>query len=561
MFLLLLVVMIGICAACPPWTVYNDETGQCDCGNDLRGIVHCNAETKSVSVLTCFCMTYNSKTNQTVVGHCMIMCKRKRNDATCKLYNRIETNDTKEINNDVCESTNKTGQLCGRCKEGYGIPVYSYTLNCVKCNATDFTHSLFKYIAVAFLPLTLFYFIVIAFKVSVTSGSMVAYVMICQVVAIPVTTKRVMMSDQSFGIKLIVAIFSLWNLDILRSVYTPFCIHPKMTAMDVLALDYLVGVYPLVLIVLTYFAVMLHDRHSLAVRIWKPAYRFFLMIRREWDIRGSLIKAFATFMILSYVKILDVSFDILTPVNLLTIEGKYLNQKYLYNDGEVPYFGKRHLPYAILAIVMLTIFNIFPVILLLLYPCKTFQRCLHTCRLHSQVLHTFMDAFQGCYRHSPKDCRYVAALYLIVRILQLGAFAALRSLVYLSIIGFFFIALSIMILFTEPYKRKVHNKIDGGLFLIYACASHILISSEYTYIFEPNEQDRRYTIPLGVVLFILVMYGCAMVINIFIPKKILLKIKDCFFHKKKKDGTGLEESLPYRLEHEQEHVSLLQNPK
>ena len=156
------------------------------------------------------------------------------------------------------------------------------------------------------------------FKLSVTSGNMVAYVLFCQIVSVP-ATQRHLDEKHGIGLQLSIAVYSMWNLDFFRSLYRPFCIHPKMSSLHVLALDYLVGVYPLFLIFLTYIAVTLHDRYPLVVKIWRPMYRVFMCIRQEWDIRGSLVQAFATFLVLSYVKILYVSSDLLTPVYLKTV--------------------------------------------------------------------------------------------------------------------------------------------------------------------------------------------------------------------------------------------------
>ena len=92
-----------------------------------------------------------------------------------------------------------------------------------------------------------------------------------------------------------------------------------------------------------------------------------MCIRQEWDIRGSLVQAFATFLVLSYVKILYVSIDLLTPVYLKTVDGGTLNQTYLFHAGDL--VGSEHLPFGILAVFMLTVFNILPMVLLFLYPC------------------------------------------------------------------------------------------------------------------------------------------------------------------------------------------------
>ena len=54
----------------------------------------------------------------------------------------------------------------------------------------------------------------------------------------------------------------MWNLDFFRALYTPFCLHPETTTLQILALDYVVAVYPLVLLVVVYLFVKLHDSNS-----------------------------------------------------------------------------------------------------------------------------------------------------------------------------------------------------------------------------------------------------------------------------------------------------------
>ncbi len=161
-----------------------DNTTQCKCGNGLGGVVQCNSATLQVSVLHCYCMTYNRQSNQTLVGHCTASYIA-REPSPGKIHNQLHTNNSESINSEVCGKFNRDGQLCGKCIEGYGPPVYSYNFQCVKCDKLNFKSNLLKYIAVAFLPLTGFYLIVIVFKVRATAGFMVSYVMICQLETIP----------------------------------------------------------------------------------------------------------------------------------------------------------------------------------------------------------------------------------------------------------------------------------------------------------------------------------------------------------------------------------------
>ena len=243
---------------------------------------------------------------------------------------------------------NRRGQFCGMCMEGYGYPVYSHFFSCLKCNATDFKYNLLKYLTVAFIPLTVFYGMVIVLKVRATSAPMVSFVLISQLLSTPYLPRFLTMSYNRppLSLKVLISFFGIWNLDFFRSLYTPFCIHPDMTALQVLALDYLVGVYPLLLIILTYFAVLLHDRYPLIIKLWSPVNRLCMCIRKEWNIHGSLIQAFASFLVLSYVKILNISFDLLTPMFGYRVNGTQVAHGFLY-------FGKEHFPYGVLAAIML----------------------------------------------------------------------------------------------------------------------------------------------------------------------------------------------------------------
>ena len=89
----------------------------------------------------------------------------------------------------LCFHQHRTGPLCGECEENYTLPVYSYDFGCVKCES--YKNGWIKFIAAAFLPVTLFYIIVITFRVSVTSSALNTFVMIHQVLAIPLMIHQI----------------------------------------------------------------------------------------------------------------------------------------------------------------------------------------------------------------------------------------------------------------------------------------------------------------------------------------------------------------------------------
>ena len=225
-------------------------------------------------------------------------------------------------------------------------------------------------------------------------------------------------SENGLGIVLgfYITYLSIWNLDFFRMVYSPFCLYPHASTLLILSLDYIIAVYPLVLIIVTYVLVTLHYRNcTLIVYLWKPFEICCIRFQRQWNIQNSLVDAFATFLLLSYMKFVSTSCDLLIPTSLYHSESTH-DTTVLYYDGNVKYFGHKHLPYAVLATVVVLVFIFLPILLLCLYPCLWFQRILNRYHLRSQALNTFMDAFQGSFKdgtNGTRDYRYFAAVYLI----------------------------------------------------------------------------------------------------------------------------------------------------
>ncbi len=158
------------------------------------------------------------------------------------------------------------------------------------------------------------------------------------------------------------------------------------------------------------------------------------------------------------VKFLSVSFDLLAPVVVyqLSSSGKLIYSWRLYYDATVPYFGERHLPYAIPAITVLTLFVILPTLLLILYPFRCFQKFLNLFPFRWYILHTFMDTFQGCYKDGTepgtRDCRWFASVPFLFHFTAM-AIAVLTSdvslLPFMSMLLVLFAALLITI---QPFK-------------------------------------------------------------------------------------------------------------
>ena len=310
---------------------------------------------------------------------------------------------------------------------------------------------------------------------------------------------------------------SIWNLDFFRLLYSPFCLHPNASTLQVLSLDYIIAAYPLALIILTYTLVRLHYHNcTLVVWLWKPFIGCFARCRRQWDIQNSLVDAFVTFFLLSYVKFLSVSFDILMPTIIWDSDFK-TQEIALYYDGTVEYLRRTHLPYAVLAISVLLVFTLLPILLLCLYPCRCFQRFLNRLNVNSQVLHTFMDTFQGCFKdgtNGTRDCRYFASIYLITRVVTYLGFMLTDVFDNTSILVAMLLTVVMLLSFFHPYKKRIYNQVD--IFFL------VIIIITVTSAWEFHDITTSFTLILDKAYFILlpipIAYPLCLVLNYSVKK-------------------------------------------
>ena len=449
--------------SCPPWQV-KTPNGTCICDSyNLYDIVLCSDNPYELHLQECYCLTFG---HELVVGPCRYTCSRMGYFS----YFNITVNSTALINDAMCGVFNRQGQMCGSCKPGYAPPVYSYSLSCVNCTTSNWG----KYTAVSLLPLTAFFVFVITFRISAFSPKLHGLILFSQILTSRcylqyLTFKLPNNGDftptQRYLTQAVISVMGVWNLDFCRLVYSPFCLHPHTNTLQVMALDYLIAVYPLLLIGLSYLLVLLYDHNvGLVVCLCKPFVTLFIKFRRQWNIRSSLVDAFATFLLLSYVKILSVSVDLLLPVSLYDQTGSTLSQLYLFNQGDVAYFSNQHLPYACLAIFFLFTFTLLPMLLLFLYPCSWFQVCLNRTGCSCQSLHIFMDSFQGHYKNGTngtRDFRYFSALYLLLRaVVYASTVLAFQILSYAFTI-MFLISFAVVVSLVQPYKLYSYTLNDA----------------------------------------------------------------------------------------------------
>ena len=475
-------VVVGLCVllvsvscdeSCSTWLHPSGE-GDCVC-NSFQTVVVCKNECKNetqVGVLDFYCLTSNGDgSNTSVVGRCLASVNHgEKLFSPVGLYHEVLGNllDQEEK---TCGYLHRQGRLCGECKPNHSISAYSYDIKCYPCTSSVW-RSVLEYVCIAYLPLTIFLCVVIVFRISVTSPAMNVPVLCCQLLSSPATSMLVLQWNRGtyywYYVKFLLTLYGIWNLDFFRSLIPSICL--PLNTMQMMALDYLVAVYPLLLLACFYVLLRAHDRGCrLVVRLWRPFLWCTARLRQQWNIRYSIIDAFVTFFLLSYIKLLNVSHGLLTPTNVHNATGSWLGY-FLFYDATIEYMGPDHRPYAVLAILVVVVGVLFPLVLLLLYPMQWFQKCLNKCGLNSPGLQMFMQCFQGYYRDRTdggRECRYFAAVYPSFRIATYVLYSVTRS----SSFGLVFIIICATVIttivFVSPYKQPYerYNKQDVAMIL------------------------------------------------------------------------------------------------
>ena len=474
-------------SSCGPW--FHCQSGRCQPGPPLpSGVLSFDNK----SVLDCYCVTYNKFEDSVEIGKCIFNCMRAGSQYQDSIYSNLPSN-VSDLNKMFCEKFNRQGTLCGQCKDDHFPLAYSFNLTCVKCPHSK--TNWIKYVSVAFVPLTVFYFVILLFKVNIVSSHLYGFVVYSQAVTIPALSRILILSEHASIIRIVGLFYSIWNLDFFRLVNLQICLETSFLLN--LALDLLVAVYPLLLMIVTYLMIHLYD-HSFRplVLLWRPFGRIFSLFRDKWDIRSSVIDSFATFFLLSNIKFLSVAYDLLNPVEVyqLSSSGNFTHTWSLYYDSSIPYFGSTHLPYAILAIVVLAVFALLPVLILMLYPFRFFQKILNALPVRWHVLHTFMDSFLGCYKDGTepgtRDCRWFASVFFIFRyvFIIVSIFATGSSNFPISaVIVTIFVLLLVIV---QPFKAKFYYySTANSIFMLFLALCHasitgILVASTKYYHFS-----------------------------------------------------------------------------
>ena len=464
---------------CPTWFIPDTSSTNkttCKCANSISEVVQCGKQSNQSSLWADCCMTYNCERNSTYVGRCPF-----NRQHTYSVSTKLPAN-ISDVNDFICGGLNRTGLLCGRCMDGLGVATLSHEQYCSECWNSFRGWAL--YVFLILFPPTLFFFVVLLFQIKVTSGEMNFFIFIAHSISFCTNQMPQYIITGSLY-DLVITFYGFWNLDFFRYVSPHICVSDKLTQLHVLALDYIPALYPLLLIVLTYVSIELHDRdYKVFVWLWKPFGKCFTRVKilRDLNPKASIIHTFAAFLLLSYSKLLFISFSLMNYITVYDDTGDQFGPRRVYYNATLSYLSSEHVPFFVLAIFILVIIVVPFTLLVLLYPMRWFQRCICCSGRGAHALHTFADIFHGCYKNGTNgthDYRYFAGFYLIFRIVVvLGLMVYIHIFAIGSIVG---IAGSLLFALLRPYRNSWFNILDCYYFAFLALWLQLFVYNQYVF--------------------------------------------------------------------------------
>ena len=388
-------------------------------------------------------------------------------------------------------------------------------MSCISCSPSKYY--ILKYVLTAFAPLTIFCLVIVVFHINIHSSYLQGFVLYSQLISSPVMARAVVIYLQqhpslrtvtyAFG-----TLFGVWNLDFFRLYSWDICF--SVSEVSVLAMDMVVAVYPLLLIATTYSVLLLHDLNiKIIVVVWKPFKYFFYLFDRHWDVKSSMVDAFATFMFLSHGKLLSVCTDLLVPVQVHTADILNLTSTgyswRLYYSSNVHYFGKQHRPYGHLAVFILIVFLLLPCVGLIVFPLRLFQRVINFL-LPNRVLimlRIFADSYQGCYSNgtcdSGRDCRWFSSIPFLIRIAILLIYSTVKTDSIFLLSAMILTLTAILTLHLEPYRAdKSHFATHFISFILFLGIFCMVV---YADIIKQSENNSYQEIAIPVVFFVVLV--------------------------------------------------------
>ena len=489
---------------CPSvWYRYNQTAQDCQC--IALTPLTCDGEHAYADIR--HILTYNA--NKRIISKIKMRHEHLRGyNTTDGGFNVLLPNNISELNHYMCGPLNRKDYMCKECKNGYGPAVIYQSVPCSSmCYlCKDTWKNLLIYLTLNFIPITVFYLLILVFQVRLTSAPMTCFIMYSQLIVLEfyeecgLESANTSLGEIKFtdtegtlrmGTKIFLILYGVFNLDFFPYIMPPFCLSSQLRPIHVFSLGYLSAFFPFLLILLTWLCVELHDRNFRPiVCLWRPFHGCLVRLRRGWNVKNDLIDVFASFFLLSYCKVLYqlmLTFDSEEVTNYFLSDGHKSYDYILTSDFSITTLETKNFYYILMTCfttILILFFIVLPVLLLFFYPTKTFRILLSKCcssRLRI-FLNIFIEKFHCCYRDGldgTKDMRSFSGIYFLLRVIIYSAEAMTRATFNFDsplVQGFILSVTALLIAISRPYKKTYMNITDSILLLHLATLCYIIES-------------------------------------------------------------------------------------
>ena len=477
---------------CPPGFNFvegNESTCTCDNGNgaELNYIKNCS-DNFVASLAPNRWVGYNEEKDKegcnrqaVIYGRCPHGYCSER---TLKLpENRSES----ELDKIICGGQHRTGQLCGRCKQDFSVPINFDLISpgCHRCDSLASQGGIAVWIVSEWIPLMVVMAILLLFNVDLMDGKWNAFLLFAQINSLVLVRGREQLQYQGGNpvhsnlTNGALFLYNIWNLDFFGRLLPPYCLvsNTSLNFLQVLLLSYTTCLVPLVVVAL----IVLVEKY--ADKCCKPVTTCLYYIR-EFKFRycsnPSYDRALTSFYILGFTRFLSISTYILAGDTIYYASNKGEFSRIVYWQGDVEYFSSEHIFYFLLAIsVMLALVSV-PTIILVLFPtlplifdfmktskhkwlnwvgrAKTLGKFLHRMFTGKWTKH-FLDVCQGSFKY---EYRIFASFFFLYRIFVMVVAQAIFNINNILVIQLVTtVVFTMLVSVCQPYRKRLYNIIDS----------------------------------------------------------------------------------------------------
>ena len=509
---------------CPPGYSLDQKSKRCVCtAGQFNGLVRCASNFTALIKKGYWIGKYD---DNTVVGPCRF-CEPKSKHVRGGYISLPRSYD--KLDEVLC-GEEKSGTLCTSCKKNsksYALTITGY--GCHDCSKSSVKYAWAIFIVTQILPVVIFIVILLFTGLPLASGYLNGAIFFAQTITTSLDISgngEVPLSNATNASSVLIQVYDImyfvWNLDFIEPV--KYCLAPHMSMNLIFVAQYAVALFPLVFVLLIFLYHFIDEKTACCGRIkfwlcfcrFVPLLRCYERIRTAWnknivrfgqfEYRKALRNTLASCILLAYTRCALNTSYILYPARLLDASS-HIVATVPYFDATTQYgHSTEHLVCVIIA-VLVAILLLIPVPLILF--CCRYKNTNRISYLNI-LLESFQSEFKAdndsndatdngngdnansghedtgqfphevashplalrasqmrMYHYFLVDLRWVSSLYFTMRIAIILAYIATETFIAQVLIQQVLSCLMIsIIVILQPYKKKIHNQIDGCIFLL-----------------------------------------------------------------------------------------------